>query len=142
MKFMTEHCLVDTNILVYAFASRGTKHEKAKALVSDLMHSGGMAVSSQNLAEFCRVSTEKLAEKIPHSSALNAIETLSSSSKVVFYGTGEVKEALRLCSSYGGHFFDSLLAATMASENISTIYTENEKDFRKVAGLKVVNPFK
>ena len=37
-------------------------------------------------------------------------------------------------------FWDSLIAATMIENNILSIYTEKEKDF-KVPSLNVINPF-
>ncbi len=37
---------------------------------------------------------------------------------------------------------DAVIAASMLENNIETIYTDNEKDFRKVLGLEVINSLK
>ena len=37
---------------------------------------------------------------------------------------------------------DAVIAASMLENNIKTIYTDNEKDFRRVLGLEVINPLK
>ena len=37
---------------------------------------------------------------------------------------------------------DAVIAASMLENNIKTIYTDNEKDFRKILDLKVINPLK
>ena len=49
--------------------------------------------------------------------------------------------ATKISEEYNMSYWDSLLAATMKENGITTIYTENEKDF-KVPWIKVINPFK
>lgn len=39
-------------------------------------------------------------------------------------------------------FWDALIAACMLENGIKIIVTENEKYFRRVAGIRVINPFK
>jgi predicted nucleic acid-binding protein len=39
-------------------------------------------------------------------------------------------------------FWDALIAACMQEHGIQTIVTENERDFRRIAGINVINPFK
>ena len=39
-------------------------------------------------------------------------------------------------------FWDALIAACMLEHGIEVIVTENEKDFKNIAGITVVNPFK
>lgn len=39
-------------------------------------------------------------------------------------------------------FWDALIAETMKENGIVKIYTENEQDFMKIPGIKVVNPLK
>lgn len=41
-----------------------------------------------------------------------------------------------------GKIFDFYLAAAALSNNIKTVCTENEKDFKNIEGLKIINPFK
>ncbi len=46
-------------------------------------------------------------------------------------------------SAYQGTpFWDALIAETMLENGVSTIYTENEKDFKKMRGINAINPFK
>jgi predicted nucleic acid-binding protein len=39
-------------------------------------------------------------------------------------------------------FWDALFAACMLERGIEVIVTENEKDFKNIPGITVVNPFK
>ena len=38
-------------------------------------------------------------------------------------------------------FWDTLIVATMLEAGVSTIYTENEKDFSSFEMIKTINPF-
>jgi predicted nucleic acid-binding protein len=53
-----------------------------------------------------------------------------------------VEYALSLMSLYKLPFWDAMIAAVMLENSIFTIYTENEKDFSRIPGIKVVNPFR
>jgi predicted nucleic acid-binding protein len=134
--------LVDTNVLAYAYQSFDDRHETAVNVLDELIENGRGAVSVQNLAEFSRLAVEKFPKTISHEEAREIVLNLSASLDVVSYRAQTVSEALRLCRTYKLHFFDALLAATMEQDGIRIIVTENEKDFRKIPWLKVVNPFK
>jgi predicted nucleic acid-binding protein len=135
--------LVDTNLLVYAATEmEGTKHEKAKTALSELMRHQEFCVSAQNLAEFCRVMGEKV--KPIHSPTEIAawVRAYRRSGEVLHYTSGSVLSALKISQNDGLHFFDALLVATMRENGVDEIWTEDEKDFGKVRGLKCKNPLK
>lgn len=142
MKFMTKK-LIDTNILIYAYDnSDPIKHEIAKKVLKELDENGEGLISAQNLAEFSRVLCEKAIPSISYNQVRIYVLQLKSLYQIIAYNEQEVVEALHLASNYGLHFFDSLLAATMESNFVNEIVTENERDFSKLHGLKVTNPFK
>ncbi|MBI5227070.1 PIN domain-containing protein [Candidatus Micrarchaeota archaeon] len=114
------------------------KHEVAIRVTKELQQTNGGVVSTQVLAEFSnQVRTQLSANEINQ-----RISDYQSSFSVVSYSTEEIKKANHLFETYKVHFFDALILATMNSNNIDTIITENEKDFKKVPGIKVINPFK
>ncbi len=139
---MTERCLVDTNILVYAYGGASEKRGLAIRVLDGLQASGTGALSAQNLAEFGRVVTEKIANPLSNSQARNIVLGLAKSIDVVEYDSNTVADALSLCERHGIHFFDALLVATMERHGITKIVTENDADFKRVPWLTVVNPFK
>ncbi len=57
-------------------------------------------------------------------------------------GVSTVTEAIKICGERRLHYWDALLAATMKENGIFIIYTENEKDFKKISWLEVINPIK
>lgn len=137
-----EKTLVDTNLLVYAFQPGEGRHQKAFVLLDEIMGRKEGVVSAQNLAEFCSLATEKFRYSMSFEQAKRVLLELSEGMEVISYSEHTVAEALNLCTIHEIHFFDALLVATMQEHGINKIATENEKDFKKIPWLKVVNPFK
>ncbi len=132
--------LVDTNILVYAYDI-----PKCMELIESCYQGKRLlAVTNQVLAEFCFVATEKLKESFPAervSESISRIITFQGFKKLR-YKENTVQKALEISTGCKVHFWDALIAATMLENNITIIYTENEKDFSKIPGIKVINPLK
>src|SRR3989338_89617 len=136
---------IDTNILVYAYDSdEMEKHVVAKNLIKKCWDREILyAVSSKVLSELFVTLTKKLKGKI----SLDESEQIV---KDIFAFTNFVKlpmdsktilKAIELHKMSKCHYYDSLIAATMQLNNVVHIYTENIKDFSKITGIKVVNPF-
>ncbi|OIO26653.1 hypothetical protein AUJ14_01385 [Candidatus Micrarchaeota archaeon CG1_02_55_22] len=138
---MTERCLIDTNLLVYAFDESDAKHAAAETLLKDLVNSGRGVVSVQNLAEFSRVMTEKIPSRLSGSQARSLVLRLSDNLVVVEYDARTVADALAMHERYGVHFFDALLVATMEQHGVTKIVTENAGDFKGIEWLEAKNPF-
>ncbi len=134
--------LFDTNVLVYAIDELSEKHEEALEAMQDKSFEHLGAVSVQNLAEFSRLLTEKYPRRKTFAEVRAAVLEMSEALEVIAYDHQTVGEALSMCAEYRLHFFDALIAAAMLKADVKTIVTENEKDFRKIPWMKVVNPFK
>ncbi len=134
--------LIDTNVLAYAQDELSEKHQAALAVLEDVALSHTGVVSVQNLAEFSRLLTEKRQRRKTFAETRAAVLEIAEALEVIAYGAETVGEALNLCAEYKVHFYDALIAAAMQREGITTIVTENEKDFQKIPWLTVVNPFK
>lgn len=133
--------LVDTNILVYAYAEDSPKSPKAADIIgSCFAGKTKLALSLQNVGEFCDVALKKykidtaIVQKITWQ-LLNYAEFIK-----VSYTEAALQDALRLANTHKVGFWDAVLAATMKENGIDTIYTE-DADFGKVEGIKAVNPF-
>lgn len=53
-----------------------------------------------------------------------------------------VMKATELVRERRAPFWDALIAACMLENGIEIIVTENERDFKRISGITVVNPFK
>src|SRR3989338_7764690 len=134
--------LVDTNVIVYAYEMEESerKNKALKILEKCYNNEITLALSNQNLAEFSVVSLKKL--KLNSGKVKETIRDISNFAgfKKLFYTDKTVISAIEISEKYNISFWDSLIAATMIENNILSIYTEKEKDF-KVPSLNVINPF-
>ena len=142
MNCTTADVLVDSNILIYAHDLKDTRRDAAISFLSAGLKTRNLALSVQNLAELCRVATEKMRPSTPAEDIRAAILDYLPNVRLLRYGPETVLEALRIKEKSGTHFYDALLAATMLENGINTIYTENTHDFEKIPGIKAENPFK
>ena len=142
MKSTAESVLaIDSNLLVY-FADNAEphKHAQAKRFFHGLLQSKiPLAVCIQNLREFAFVMLEK--KKMEPTKINEFVEQFSSFEKILFESPSDVSNAVRWNQQHKTPFWDALLASTLLRSGITTIYTENTKDFEK-QGIKVVNPLK
>ena len=133
--------LVDTNVLVYAYAEISPNKQKAVELLSDCFSGKTtLAISLQNIGEFCDVALRKyrLAHPIVQRIS-NHILLCQTFVKVAYTGTTLVS-AVALSAASKLEFWDATLLATMKENSIDTIYTEDE-GFNRVNGVKAINPF-
>lgn len=142
VKSMTK-ILVDSNILIYSLQKQALeKHQSANALLEKLSKDGTLTLSVQNLAETSRVILEKsTSHSFDEDELASRLSILARLSLVLNYGPTTVAQAIRLVKTHKLHFFDALLVATMQENSIEEIITENTGDFKKIPGIKAINPF-
>ncbi len=138
---MRDNILIDTNIYIYAETiDDPQKHAISVEFIEKLKSEANVFISIQNISEFSNNMTKK---SDLNSSSIN--EIISSYQEVfspVFFSIETIKEANKIVRDFNIHYYDALLTATMRENFITTIVTENEKDFKKIPWLKVINPFK
>jgi predicted nucleic acid-binding protein len=127
---------LDTNVLVYAFASNDPRAAEAALLLS-----GGGVVSVQVLNEFVNVCRSKL--RLDWSrirQALNVVRELTGPPLPLTLETHE--HALTLAEEQGIPFYDSLIVAAAILSRCETIYSEDFQDGRKIGSVTIRNPFR
>jgi predicted nucleic acid-binding protein len=140
--------LFDTNILVYVHNKASPNHLKAFQLESKVLNGElAAAVSAQNLLEFYATVTNpaKMVRPLPVEEANKIIKDyLRSPFQIIYPKSGDLEKAFELATrtkALSRKIFDVFLVATMLSNGVGTIYTQNEKDFRIFNEIRVVNPF-
>ena len=143
---MKDESVIDTTILVYAF-DKGEKEKRAichKLIKAILKGRRSAVITNQILAEFFSVTTTKI--KNPYTAEKSGLIVdsfvVSDNFNKLNYDFRTVGKAIEFVDKYKISFWDALIAATMIENNVFTIYTENERDFKKIPGLKVINPFR
>ncbi len=143
---MQDNKFFDTSVLVYAFdKSDATKHTIALKLVQDVYaKSENGVISGQVLLELYNVLTRFVRDPFSEGEARSIINDF-------FDGTGWMKinhdlsvarRAVDIAANHKAKIWDTLIAETMKENGITTIVTENEKDFKRIPGINVLNPFK
>ena len=139
---MKDESFYDTNILIYAYdLNEPRKRKLCKQIVKDVFSGRDVGVvSGQILVELYNSLTRKLA--VPADSARKIVESfiLSENWLKINYNENTIKAALKSSFAFKSPFLDTLIAETMKDHGLNTIITENEKDFIKIPGIKVINP--
>jgi predicted nucleic acid-binding protein len=126
---------LDTNILVYAFASNDPRGSKAEALLA----TGGV-ISFQVLNEFVNVSRRKLAREWAEiEDALGVLRTILDPPIALTIDLHEA--AIRLARDHGFPFYDSLIIAAAIRAGCRNLYSEDMQDGQTVDGVTLRNPF-
>jgi predicted nucleic acid-binding protein len=137
--------VLDTNILAYAYDKSDPKRRK---ICERLVRSGFEGdspyyVSGQVLGELYVVLTRSVTKPLPKEEAGLIVDAFVDSPNwgKLNYDHLTVKHALEDLRTINTSFWDIMIAETMKEAGIGTLYTENEKDFREIPWINVVNPF-
>jgi predicted nucleic acid-binding protein len=141
-----ETCFFDTNILVYAYdISEEEKRVVCNKLLSQVFLSKlNGVISAQVLAEVFYVLTNKVKNPLDAEEAKKIIFNFLKSENwlKISYDENTLEKAINTSIDVKIDLWDALIAETMKENGINKIYTENEKDFKKIPGIKVINPLK
>jgi len=133
---------VDTNILIYAHdRSAGTKHERARALLTELWESGDGCLSIQVLQEFYVNITRKVARPLPPDTARQIIADLGHWT-VHSPTVDDVLNAIALQERHGLSFWDAMIVASAMQLGCLVLWSEDLNDGQEYDGARIVNPFR
>lgn len=134
--------LVDTNILVYAYAPQDiVKQEQSIQLLDDLIQREVAVLSTQCLSEFYNVVTNRLAQRLSPTEALTQVTRLSESCKVLSMTSGIILEGCRGAVEHQLSIWDALIWATAKLNQVPFIITEDSDYDRVLEGIHYLNPF-
>jgi predicted nucleic acid-binding protein len=137
--------LIDTVVLVHAYTiSNDEKHRAALALIERVWGGEEATTTLQNLCEFFFVVTKKVEKPISASAAETIVKGILAATQwmVIDRSPETVFRAIELVKFHRAPLWDALIAACMLENNIKVIVTENERDFKRIPGITVINPFK
>ncbi len=143
---MQDNLFYDTSVLVYAYdcAEKG-KTAICKEYVKNVFAGNTFGIiSNQVLAELFNVLTEQISYPLDKEFAESVVNDFILAERWIklSYDHRTVRKAMATSKKADIPIWDSLIAETMKENSIAEIITENEKDFKKIPGIKVINPFK
>jgi predicted nucleic acid-binding protein len=140
MRFMSDKCFVDTNILVYAHdRSTGEKHLRARTLIDQLWDSGLGVLSTQVLQEFCYNIRRKAANPLPVDEVRLLLRDYSTW-EVVTNTSSSILGALEIEARYKTSFWHALILQAAETSGATTLYSEDLAKGQRYGTIRVVNP--
>lgn len=141
---MKDKIFFDTNIICYAFdLNESFKRGICEKLIKKVLNGEIIGVvSNQVLGEIFNAATEKLG--VSPDKAKILVQTITTSEKweKVNYTYETINRAAGRFEQLGIPFWDLVIAETLKENGLNEIITENERDFRRVPGIKINNPFR
>lgn len=141
--------LIDSNILIYAYNLDSPFQKRAEEIIEDVYQGEINAyVADINLIEFYSVITDgrKVERPLSPEDASNILGHILKSDKFKkIYTTNEIidqlPEQLKEAQVKRYNIYDHILYLLIKGNNINSVITANEKDFKKFPFIKIVNPF-
>jgi len=127
----TEHYLIDTNILIYFFDGLLTENQKNEVI--ELLKNS-FTISVITKIEF--LGFKDYFDELKYKKAKEFVDL----AEVLPLSDHLIDRIIKIKQHKNLKLGDAIIAAT-AIENNLTIVTRNEKDFKKIENLKLINPF-
>jgi predicted nucleic acid-binding protein len=132
---------VDTNVLVYAHdLDAGGRHGVAARLVAELWETRRAVISTQVLQEFYVNATRKIPSPLPRATARQIVKAYANW-QTELVGPSEILLASELEEQDQLSFWDALIVAAALKGGASTILTEDMSARRRIADIRIENPF-
>lgn len=143
--------LLDSNILIYATNVDSPFYKKSIEVITKYLRTG-FFLSDLNLIEFFQVVTDirKTPDPFLPEEAFTYIKKLTSVPEVHVLRTQTLVELIAIKAIYEEmielgirrfQIYDYLIADCMRKNQVKTIITGNEADFKKFSFIEVINPF-
>jgi predicted nucleic acid-binding protein len=132
---------LDTNVLIYAIAGRGS--EAAKAVrARALLAADTVCLSTQVLGEFYRaVTSARRAAPLQHTEAVAWVQ-MWKRHDVRPITVAHVDLALELAARFQIGYYDALVVAAARLAGCPILYSEDLSDGQDYGGVRVENPFR
>ncbi|CAN5210752.1 hypothetical protein BH09PAT2_BH09PAT2_10190 [soil metagenome] len=136
--------LVDTNIIVYALNRESPKYKIAHELIDS--NEGKFVIAQQNIFECLRIITHPVfPQHMQMPTAIDLMQKALPFFSIIGPNITTHIIAFELIQEYAiteNNVYDAFLVATMLSNDIDSIYTDNDRHFSKFEMIRVINPFK
>lgn len=146
MQTADRRVLIDTNVLIYSTLRDDPRFARSQELLRTPLPEARY-VSVQNLSEmYPNLTGPKMVYPDDPSVARAKISSIAALPTIqVLPLTADVQSiAMEICEKYGitrQRYYDAQLVATMVTHGISTLLTENAKDFAGMTEITAVDPF-
>lgn len=131
---------VDTNVLAYAHDLTESRQPVAAGLLGSLWESRSGVLSTQVLQEFYVVATRKFRPPLSRSEARQLVAAYGEW-RVVHIDVPLIIAASDLEDRHNLSFWDALILAAARHAGASRLVSEDLQTGRRIAGVRIENPF-
>jgi predicted nucleic acid-binding protein len=132
---------LDTNVLVYAYDSTNpAKRRVARGLLEEAVK-GMHVISTQVLAEFAAAMLHRVTPRADPKLLAEALDVLAPVRLIVADGE-VVRRAIAARTSYGLHFYDSMIVAAAERAGCDRLLSEDFNSGQSYFGITAENPFR
>lgn len=133
---------VDTNVLLYAHdRSEGRKHALARSFLEELWATRSGVLSTQVLQEFYVVATRKFDPPMRRDEAAEVV-ALYGTWLVIQIGVPVILGAVQLEAEHRLSFWDALIVEAARLAGATRLVTEDLQHGRRLAGVRIEDPFR
>jgi predicted nucleic acid-binding protein len=134
--------LIDSNILVYAYdRSEPEKQERALEVLDRLATLRQGVLTSQVMAEFFVVTTQRLSKPLTMEEAYERVKTYLRLWPIIDITGLVILEAIRGVKEHGFSYWDSQIWASARLNQIPVILSEDFATDSVIEGIRFLNPF-
>jgi len=140
--------MVDINILVYTHNQDSPYFNQAKSVLAGLIDKGGFCLTSHILFEFFSVITNgrKIEAPLSPDTALRIIEDMLESQLINVIESHDDLGFFQWLRNYSDstkryQIYDASIAYAMFQNEVTELYTNNTKNFKKFDFIEPINPF-
>jgi predicted nucleic acid-binding protein len=137
---MSVECFLDTNILVYAAAGRGTEEAKRRRAL-EIIENENFGLSSQVLQEFYVTVVRKIEIPLSPEQALEWIEQFAYF-PCLSIDVPIVKLGIEFSERYQISYWDGAILASAEALGATILYSEDLNDGQLYNNVRVMNPFR
>ncbi|MCI0550110.1 MAG: PIN domain-containing protein [Anaerolineae bacterium] len=137
---MSVECFLDTNILVYAAAGRGTEEAKRRRAL-EIIENENFGISTQVLQEFYVTVVRKIDTPLSPEQALEWIEQFAYF-PCLSIDVPIVKLGIEFSERYQISYWDGAILASAEALGATTLYSEDLNDGQFYNTVRLLNPFK
>ncbi|MCL5667964.1 MAG: PIN domain-containing protein [Candidatus Thermoplasmatota archaeon] len=140
---MNDELFFDSNVICYAYdLAEPSKRDSCLSLVEGAFEGKIKGIiSNQILVEIFNAFTRKLGVSFEKANLIVRSFVESKQWRKLDYNHKTLLKALEHSQSFKSPFLDVLISETMKENGITSIVTENKKDFTRIPGIVVINPF-
>ena len=132
---------IDTNLLLYAYGEpEDGRHERAVALVTELVEDQRAVISVQVMQEFYVAAVSKVAIRLTPDQAALRLEAMS---RWFVYSpiASDVVDAAKLAARHQLSFWDAMIVLAASRMKCGTLWTEDLNAGQVVEGVTIRSPF-